>query len=112
MFKLLRDTCHVFSAQPEVEERLRSLLDEIWADELLHVAFFRARVGATALRCARRLAPLVARTVLRDMPELVELGLGRRDLLAQLRSGLEIPPGIEWIPPEPATADEASATPR
>ncbi len=100
VFKLLRDRCHLFSAQPEVEERLRALLSEIWLDETLHVALLRARLGAISIRCARLLAPLVAMTVMKSMPQILELGYSRHDLLAQLRSGLEIPPGIDWIPAE------------
>ena len=103
IFKLLVDSCHLFSAEPAVEERLRSLLSEIWFDEALHVAYLRALLGPRALRTARSLLPLVVRNVMSDVPQLVELGCDQQELMARMHRGLELPPGLEWI--EPAAPD-------
>jgi hypothetical protein len=105
IFKLLLDHVHLFAAEPAVEERLHSLLGEIWHDETLHVAFLRAKLGSVALRAARALLPLVVKNVMWELPQLVELGCDDRELMARLRRGLEIPPGLEWLePPAPARA--------
>jgi hypothetical protein len=105
IFKLLLDHVHLFAAEPEVEGRLRSLLGEIWHDEVLHVAFLRAKLGPVALRAARALLPLVVKNVMWELPQLVELGCDHRELMSRMRRGLEIPPGLEWVePPAPARA--------
>jgi len=97
IFKLLVDNCHLFSSEPPVEQRLRSLLSEIWFDEALHVAYLRALLGPLALRTARSLLPLVVRNVMADVPQLSELGCDQAELMARLRDGLELPPGLDWI---------------
>ena len=74
IFGLLREHTSLFADEPEVEARLHSLVSEIWRDETLHVAFLRARLGPFALRCARWLLPAMARGLMRDVPQLVELG--------------------------------------
>lgn len=101
VLKLLRDRCDLFSEQPEVEERLRSLLTEIWVDEVFHVAFLRARLAPWALRLSRLLVPLVARSLMSDVPQLRKLGCGLGELIARARSGTEIPPGADWMQPDP-----------
>jgi hypothetical protein len=101
VFKLLLDNCRLFASQPAVEERLRFLVSEIWRDEALHVAFLRTLLGPTALRASRRLLPLAVWHVMAEVPQLVELGCDDRELLARMRQGLEIPPGLEWIEPPP-----------
>lgn len=97
VFQILRESCHVFSEQPEVEARLHALLTEIWTDELGHVAFLRARLGPWAVRAARALAPLVATALMKDVPQLRQLGCDRRELLGRLRAGLELPPEMAWM---------------
>jgi predicted TIM-barrel fold metal-dependent hydrolase len=97
IFKLLLDHTHLFAEQPEVEERLRSLLGEIWHDEALHVAFLRAKLGPLALRAARAMLPLVVKNVMWELPQLVELGCDDRELMSRMRGGLEIPPGLDWL---------------
>ena len=102
VFRLLMDHCHLFAEQPEVEERVRALLGEIWLDEALHVAFVRARLGPLAIRLSRLMLPLVARSLTQHVPALAALGLPRAGLLAGVRAGVEMPPQTEWI--EPASA--------
>jgi hypothetical protein len=101
VFRRLRDACDLFAEEPEVEARLRHLLDEIALDEALHVAYLRARLGPVAVRAARWLLPLVAASVTRGVPQLTALGCSPRELLADLRAGLEIPAGVDWIEPDP-----------
>jgi hypothetical protein len=36
-----------------------------------------------------------------EVPQLGELGCDDRELLARMRQGLEIPPGLDWIEPPP-----------
>jgi hypothetical protein len=100
VFRRLYDSCHLFAEEPEVEARLRELLGEIALDEALHVAYLRARLGPVAVRIARWLLPLVAASVTRGVPQLTALGCSPRELLADLRAGLEIPPGVDWIAPD------------
>lgn len=101
VFALLRDRCDLFSAQPEVEARLRSLLHAICADEVFHVAFLRARMGGLALRVARALLPVVARSLMWGIPGRKELGFEPAELLRRMRSGLEIPPEGAWMEADP-----------
>jgi hypothetical protein len=75
-FKILWETADVFSAQPDVMERLRSLSREIMIDELGHVSFARSRLGALGLTIARKMYPHVVDAYLREMPELIALGGG------------------------------------
>ena len=101
VFKLLHDSCDVFAAEPAVEARLRSLLSEIWVDEVLHVAYLRARLGPRSLRASRALLPLVVATLMKDVPQLRDLGCDAGELLARIRAGVEIPHAIDWMAPEP-----------
>lgn len=98
VFQVLRERCDVFHEQPEVEARLRMLLSAIELDEVLHVAYLRARLGPFALRISKLLAPLVATWILWDVPQFSVLGCDRRELLARLRRGLEIPAEVDWLP--------------
>jgi hypothetical protein len=97
VFEILREKCSLFSAQPEVEARLRALLGEIYHDEILHVAWLRAHLGRWAIRAARWIAPLVAGGVMREVPQVYTLGCSRREFLARLRRGLEIPTELDWV---------------
>ena len=101
VFEALFNNVDVFSSEPDVEERVRSLLTEIWRDEILHVAYLRARVGPIGLAVARRLLPLVTRAAMLDLPQLAALGTSRAQLLARARSGLDVPPDIIWMQPDP-----------
>ena len=99
VFEILREKCSLFSSQPEVEERMAALLTEIHHDEVLHVAYLRARLRPWAIRVARWIAPWVAAGVMREVPQVYTLGYSRREFLARLRRGLEIPAEIDWVDP-------------
>jgi hypothetical protein len=103
VFEILREKSSLFSAQPEVEERLRALLGEIYHDELLHVAYLRARLHPWAIRFAHRIAPLVAGGVMREVPQFYTLGCSKCEFVARLRRGLEIPPELDWVEPDLAS---------
>jgi len=103
VFEVLLGNCDVFSSEPEVEARVRSLLREILRDEVLHVAYLRARLSPRGLAIARLLAPVVARAAFVDLPQLNALGASRRELLARVRSGLDIPYEAIWMEPDPIT---------
>jgi hypothetical protein len=100
LFQRLLESSHHFAAEPEVEERMRSLMSEIWVDEVLHAAYLRAKVGPVGLWIARTLAPLVGWVMMKDLPPL-EGGGTCRKVLARLRRGIEIPPGVDWMTPDP-----------
>ena len=53
---------------------------------------------------ARRLLPAMARGLMRDVPQLVELGCDAQELLRRLYAGIELPGGLEWVEPEAAGA--------
>lgn len=96
VFQELLERSHLFSAQPEVEARLRTLIEEVLADEILHVLYSRARLGAWGVRAARWLLPLVALVFTRSIPQLLELGCRRADLMDRVRAGLPMPAGARW----------------
>lgn len=100
-FKLFLDRCELFAREPEVEARLRSLLSEIWRDELLHVAMLRARLGPVAMRIARLLFPFVVRSLVRDVPELLDLGEPPGEFLRRAGEAIEIPLDLDWLPGDP-----------
>jgi hypothetical protein len=104
VFNVLRENVHLYSAEPEVEERLRLLLTEIWTDEVGHVAYLRAKVGPIGIRIARRLVPLLTSALLRAVPQGGKIGLSCEKVLARLRGGIEVPPAMDWIAPDPVTA--------
>jgi hypothetical protein len=91
VFQELLDRCQLFSEQPEVEARLRTLIEEVLDDERLHVLYSRARLGAWGVRLARGLLPLVALVFTRSIPQLLELGCERSHLIEQIRTGLPLP---------------------
>ena len=99
-FRLFVERCTLFAGEPAVEERLRSLVSEIWRDEVLHVAMLRARLGPVAVRVARRLLPAVVSYVIRDVPELLDLGGDRGEFLRRARQGIDIPQEIDWLEPD------------
>ncbi len=104
VFQVLLEHCHLFSDEPEVEKRLRSLLTEILVDETGHVLYCRAHMGPIALRIARQLMPLVNAYLLKDVRELRALGLSQAEIARRCRSGIEIPPQYDWLDGDPPGA--------
>ncbi len=102
VFKLLREWVRLFDEQPELLERLDSLLEEIWIDEVFHVAYLRAKIGPWGARLARLMLPLVVWSLMRDLPQLAQLGWSRKSVVKRIRRRLEIPAGIEWMTPDPS----------
>ena len=98
--KRLRDTVYLFE-DPAVEERLRSILDEILDDERLHTVHCRTRLERWGLLAARWLLPLGAWVAVRTYPQIAHLGLDHRSLLAEIRRGIELPQGAEWVTRSP-----------
>ena len=69
-FKLLLDKAReLLAAQPVVQERVCSLLEQILIDELGHVAYCRANLGSFGISTARVLIDGVMRALLADIPE-------------------------------------------
>lgn len=97
VFRVLSARCDVFSATPEVASRLQALAHEIWVDEFLHIAFYRAQLGPVALRVARVIVPVIARAVLRNVPQLADFGCSRSSLVQFLDRGIEVPPEVDWV---------------
>lgn len=84
MFRLLLGKARVlFAAQPAVLARIESLFAQIMIDEVGHVHFVRTRLDQTMLSLARRLLPLVARSVGDAVPEFFTL-YGRRAFLNEV----------------------------
>jgi hypothetical protein len=84
VFSLLIEKARaLFSAQPNVLERLESLFGQILVDEVGHVHFVRSGLNAWQLAWAKRLLPLVAWGALRDLPELVLL-FGQEELMRRV----------------------------
>ena len=111
VFRLMHETCRFFPESPEVEARLRGILDEIVHDEALHVAFCRSRLSRRSLRVARALMPIVISVLMRQLPQLKALGIERDELERRLLGGVEIPHGVDWIAVDtpPAAAPEHAA---
>lgn len=100
VFPMLRERCSLFEAEPEVAQRLRSLVSEIELDETGHVIYFRALLRPWALRIAQHLMPLITRLFMRDVPQIGALGLDPDELLRRLRAGVAIPPPMAWLAPD------------
>jgi hypothetical protein len=72
-FALLLENADCFDEEPEVRERLRELTRDILLDEIGHVVYCRSGLSNAELAYARRLLPLMQRTLLNDMPEYVQI---------------------------------------
>ena len=71
------------------------------------MAYLRARLSPFGLAVARRLSLLVARAALVDLPQLQALGASRRELLARVRSGFDVPHDASWMSGDPIRGDAA-----
>lgn len=111
VFGRLRDATDLFADDPEVEERLHAYLSEITLDEIAHVLFCRARMGPVSLRVARLMGPLVALALVKDVPQLRDIGLDRREIVRRMRLGVEVPTPLEWAVEEPDAAGGEAVAP-
>lgn len=83
-FMLLRERAAVlFADQPAPAQRVQSLLTQLLVDEIGHVYYLRSRLGPVRLLLARLLLPVIARSMLKDVPEAVRL-FGRKQVLARI----------------------------
>ena len=109
VFRLLYEGLSLFDARPATRARLRELLEEVWIDEIGHVAFLRAQLGSASLIAVRAMLPLVAAAVLKDLPRLDGIGLTPTSILCALREGVAIPPAVDWIEADVAAPGDAVA---
>lgn len=83
-FMLVRErAAALFAGQPASARRLHALLTEILVDEIGHVYYLRSQLGPVRLALARRLLPVIARVMTRDLPEAVRL-FSTEELLARM----------------------------
>ncbi len=81
VFSLLLDKARsLFASQPSALARIEALFGQILVDEVGHVQFIRSTLSPAGLEWAKRIAPLVARGALRDIPELALL-FGRDEVM-------------------------------
>jgi hypothetical protein len=97
VFGILYSRTSLFGERPAVEERLRSILHEIWLDESIHISYLRAQNGRLGLAFVRMLFPIVAWVLLADMPPLRNLGITMQGLLEWTRGGVPIPTEVAWL---------------
>lgn len=101
IFGMLLEHSHLFGAEPVVEQRIRQLLTEVITDETGHVLYCRAHMSPAMLRATRALIPWVCAFILRDVPQLRDLGLSQQELRRRLQAGIEIPPAYDWLEGDP-----------
>jgi hypothetical protein len=91
---LLEKSRKILSHDPELRDAVEERLSEVLVDEIGHVSFNRACLGAAGIAQARLLLPVVATAMSGTIPELKALGTmtsGSGDELARLVSGRLIP---------------------
>lgn len=96
LFRILLAQTDLFSSEPDVEGYLRALVREIWIDEVLHLAFYRAILGKRALRAAKMAVPMVARGMFREMPPFLHLPCNPEQLIGVLSHGVSVPAEVDW----------------
>lgn len=70
VFRILLDTGReLFGHEPELWSRLATLLRQIMIDEVGHVSYCRARLGAPGLAIARAMLPAIGASLLSDQKE-------------------------------------------
>lgn len=83
-FMLLRErAAALFADHPASAQRLRFLLTQLLVDEIGHVYYLRSRLGPVRLWLAQMLLPVIAGSMLRDLPEAARL-FGREQVLARI----------------------------
>jgi hypothetical protein len=94
---VLAETVDVFR-EPELEARLRWIVEEIVTDELGHVAYSRARVRPAHMRIARTLVHPAARALARSIPEAASLAGGHDRLVERMvRGPLLTQAALAWL---------------
>jgi hypothetical protein len=91
---LLEKSREILRHDPEMRDAVEERLCEVLVDELGHVSFNRACLGAAGIAQARVLLPLIAATMSSTIPELKALGTmssGTGHDLAGVISGRRIP---------------------
>lgn len=109
VFRLLYERLNLFDARPATRAKLRELLEEVWIDEIGHVAFLRAQLGPAGLIAVRAMLPLVAAAVLKDLPRLDGIGLTPKSILRALRDGVAMPSAVDWIDADVAWPSDSDA---
>lgn len=83
-FMLLRERAAVlFADQPAPAQRLQHALSQLLVDEIGHVYYLRSRLGPVRLFLARMLLPVIARAIVKDVPEASRL-FGWKELIARM----------------------------
>lgn len=110
VFRILYERVDLFDGHPEVQQRMRRLLREIWLDEVLHVAFLRTQIGALGLLAVRALVPIVASSVFAGLQPLAQIGVTPREIRAALERGLRMPDEVDWLEAPGASASLEAVT--
>jgi hypothetical protein len=73
-FRLLIDKAEgLFSAHPDVRDRIVLLLQDILTDEIGHVAYCRSKLNGFGIRLTRSVYPVVVKQLLAGLPEMTAL---------------------------------------
>lgn len=99
LFRAMRDRgVELFADDPPVARRIRSLYDEILADEVGHVGFIAAKLSSRGRAVTRFLARHVAwRAILGSAPEIPRL-FGRAELQDRLRARFDVEEAVREFP--------------
>lgn len=85
-FRLLLEKARtLFAAQPEALARIELLFSQILVDEVGHVHYLRSKVGPVGLFMAKLILPVLAGSMLRDIPEMKAL-FGAERLMKEILS--------------------------
>ncbi len=104
MFDLLgRAGVDLFSGEPEVAERIRTLYGEILTDEIGHVGYCAARTSRAGRALMRRLYPLFAGFFTRQVPEILAV-IDRDTLSRRLNEPFDFGVIADQLPSNPFIA--------
>ncbi len=100
-FYLLREKAkELFADEPVILDRVLSLYNEIMVDEIGHVFYARAQLGRVGLWMAKMLQGSVRRSIVSDLPEIVQL-FSREKLETSIAQVEQILNGDEEWPVQP-----------